>query len=129
MFSRKRMAGFARFVLGVMLFAQAALAVAAGACSQRAPAQAIAAMQAMPCCQDDEAPNVLDGNANICFVHCTNDAQNVDTSGLAFPALAAAAVLPVSPAPASGCFALRRPSFASPPAAPSLTILLQNFRI
>lgn len=130
MLSRKRIAGLARLVLGVLLFAQAALAVAACDWSQRAPAQAIAAMDAMPCCQDGEALNALAGNANLCLAHCTSDAQNVDISGPSFLALSTVAVLTVSPAPAPGRFALRRPSpigyaFAAPP----LTILFQNFRI
>ena len=131
MLSRKRMAGIAKLVLGAILFAQAALALAACDWGQRAPAQAIAAMDAMPCCQDGEArPDALAGNANLCLAHCTSDAQSVDTSILAFPALSTLAVLTVSLAPESGCFALRRPpSIGHALAGPPLTILFQNFRI
>ncbi len=131
MWSRKRMLGIAKLVLGAILFAQAALVLAAFDWGQRAPAQAIAAMDAMSCCQDGEArPDALAGNANLCLAHCTSDAQNVDTSILVFPALSTLAVLTVSLAPASGCFALRRPSsIGHALAGPPLTILFQNFRI
>lgn len=130
MLSRNRITGVAKLVLGVLLFAQAALAVAACDWGQSAPAAAISAMDATPCCQDDEARGALAGNANLCLAHCTSDAQSVDTSSLAFPALSTVAVLTVSPAPASGCFVLRRPSSSSRAlAAPPLIILFQNFRI
>ena len=131
MLSRKRIAGIAKLVLGAMLFAQAALAVAACDWGQRAPAQSVAAMDAMPCCQADEArPGATVGNANLCLVHCTSDAQSVDTSNLLAPTGVPLAVLTVPPAPASGCFALRGVPFAwHAHAAPPLTILFQNFRI
>ncbi len=131
MLARKRLIGVAKLVLGAMLFAQAALALAACDWGRPAPAQAFAAMDAMPCCQDDEArPDALAGTANLCLMHCTSDAQSVDTSKLLVPTGVPLAVLTVPPVPTPGCFALRgvpfaRHAFATPP----LTILFQNFRI
>ena len=127
------MAGIAKLVLGLLLFAQAAVAVAACDWGQRAPARAVAAMAAMsenPCCAEDEAPGGLAGNANLCLAHCTSDAQSVDTSAVALPALSTAAVLTVSPMLPSRSFVLRRASsidyaFTAPPA----SILFQNFRV
>ena len=130
MMFRSRIRQVAKLVLGLLLFAHAALAVAACDCDEHAPAQVIAAMGEKPCCQDEEGAGALTGNANLCLVHCTSDAQSVDTSGPAFSALSTVAVLTASPAPVSGCFVMRRPSpigyaFAAPP----LIILFQNFRI
>jgi len=130
MLSRRRIAGLARLVLGVLLFAQAALALAACDLDVRAPAQAISAMNEMPCCAEDEAPDGIAGNANLCLAHCTSDAQRVDTDGLAFPAFPAGPVLVVSAAPAPVQLAWRQPSsdgyaFAAPPR----TILFQKFQI
>ncbi len=131
MLARKRLIGVAKLVLGAMLFAQAALALAACDWGRRAPAQAIAAMDQMPCCQDDEArPDALAGTANLCLMHCTSDAQSVDTSKLLAPAGIPLAVLTVPPVPTPGCFALRGAPFAWHAfAAPPLTILFKNFRI
>lgn len=129
MLFRKHISKVAKLVLGVLLFAQAALALAGCDFGQRSPAQAIAAVAEMPC-PDHGAPDVLDGNANLCLAHCTSDAQNVDTAGLTFPALSTVVVPTVPSAPAPGRFVLRRPSstdcaFAAPP----LSILFQNFRV
>ena len=131
MLSRKRTAGIAKLVLGALFFAQAALALAACEWGERAPAQVVAAIEAMPCCQGDEAGRGAPaGNANLCLAHCTSDAQSVDTSSPAFSAAPTAVVLKVLPAPVSGCFALRGAPFAPQAfAAPPLTILFQNFRI
>lgn len=131
MLARRRLTGVAKLVLGAMLFAQAALALAACDWGQRAPAQAVAAMAAMPCCQDGEArPDALAGNANLCLMHCTSEAQSVDRSNLPAPTVVPLGVLTVPPAPAPGCFALRGAPFAWHAfAAPPLTILFQNLRI
>lgn len=130
MLSRRRIAGLAKLVLGGLLFAQAALAFAACDLSARAPAQAISAMKDMPCCAEDEAPDGITGNANLCLAHCTSDAQRVDATGLDFPALPAGPVLVVSLASAPAHAALRQPSsYGYAFAAPPRTILYQNFRI
>ena len=131
MLSRKRLAGIAKLVLGVVFFAQAALAVAACDWGQRAPAEAIAAMDTMPCCQDDDAQSdALTGNANLCLAHCTSDAQSVDTPSLSIPALFTVGRLTVLPVPAAAVVALRRARSAwHAHAGPPLTILFQNFRI
>ena len=130
MLARKRLIGITKLVLGAMLFAQAALAVAVCDWGQRAPAQAIAAMGETPCCPDDEVPDALAGNSNLCLVHCTSDAQSVDTSSLLAPTGVPLAVLTVPPVPSPGCFALRGVPFAWHVfATPPLTILFQNFRV
>ena len=131
MLARKRLIGVAKLVLGAMLSAQAALALAACGWGQRAPAEAITTMDAMPCCQDDAArSDALVGNANLCLMHCTSDAQSVDALNLLAPAAVALAVLTVPPAPAPGCFALHGVPVAwHDLAAPPLIILYQNFRI
>jgi hypothetical protein len=130
MLTRKRISSVAKLVLGVLLFAQVALAFAACDLSTRAPAQAISVMGDMPCCAEDEAPDGSAANVNLCLAHCTSDAQRVDTTGLAFPAFPGVVVLVVSALPVPGYPALRGPSlegyaFAAPPR----TILFQNFRI
>ena len=128
--SRNRIRGLAKLVLGAILFAQAAVALADCNWGERAPAQVIVTMGEMPCCPNSEAPDVLPGNANLCLAHCTSDAQCVHTVGLAVPVFAAAAALTISPAPAAGTFALSRPTPAGYTfAAPPLIILFQNFRI
>ena len=129
MLCRTHISGFAKFVLAALLFAQAALAVSGCDLGQRSAAQAIASMGEALCPEHGES-GILDGNANLCLAHCTSDAQNVDTAGLAFHSLSAAAVLSVSPALAPAYVAPRRPAalnyaFAAPP----VRILTHNFRI
>lgn len=131
MLARKPLMGVAKLVLGAMLFAQAALALAACDGGQRAPAGVIAAANPMPCCQDDDArSDALAGNANLCLAHCTSDAQSVDTSSLPILAPFAVGALTVLPVPAAADFALRRArSVWHAHAGPPLTVLFQNFRI
>lgn len=130
MLNRKGFSGVARLVLGLMLFAQMALAFAGCDLSPRAPARAISAMKDMPCCAEDEAADGLAGNANLCLAHCTSDAQRVDTAGLAFPAFSSALVLVVPALPVPVYLAFRGSSldghaFAAPPR----NILFQKFQI
>ena len=128
---RKNVIAIAKLVLGVLLFAQAAMALAGCKFDLRAPADAIAAMNQMPCCDDDEAQtDALAGNVNLCLVHCTSDAQSVEPSGLAISAVFPAIASPVPPIPQAACFAFRRAPSARPAlAGPPLTILFQTFRI
>ena len=130
MLTRKRISGVAKLVLGVLFFAQAALAFAACDLGTRVPAQAISAMRDMPCCAEDEALDGLAGNANLCLAHCTSDAQRVDAAGLVFPLFSAAPILVVAPAPIHVRLESRRlPPVGGAFAAPPRTILFQNFRI
>lgn len=128
MLSRKRTAGVASFVLAVMLLVQGALAYAGCMGTERAPAQVVSAMQAMPCCADDES-DALPGNANLCLAHCTGEAQSVDTAGLPIPAFYGSAVRPILSPPTLPVAAqfLHQAWHALP--APPPTILFQTFRI
>ena len=129
MLRRKRLSGFAKFILAGLLFAHAAVAIAGCDFSQRSAAKAVAAV-VDTLCADHGTTGVLDGNANLCLVDCTSDAQNVDTAGLTFHSFAWIAVLTVSPAPVHRCLAIRHPSFTGYAfAAPPLSILFQNFRV
>lgn len=126
---RRHFSIVARFVLAALLFSHAALAVSACELSWRAPAKAIAAADTMACCLESD-PGALAGNANLCLAHCMGDAQTVDSSGPAVPAVLMQRVLAVSNVPAPGLFVLRRPAAAPCVlAAPPRTILFQNFRI
>ncbi len=131
MISRRRLIGITKLVLGAIFFAQAALALAGCDWGRHAPAEVIAATVQMPCCDEDGASSDGPaGNPNLCFVHCTSDAQRVDTSGLWTAAFLPAIVPAVAPMPASACFALRRvPPAWHALAAPPLSLLFQPLRI
>jgi hypothetical protein len=62
----------ARLLLGVLLFAQAALAIAACEWSGASAVQAVAASSAQPSCH--EAPPQ---NANLCLAHCLGSDQGL----------------------------------------------------
>lgn len=90
--SLKRIAGV---LLGVMLFAQAAFAVAGCDWWERAPAEAIARMNAPPCHHEDQSPVT-----SVCVAHCLADFQSLDKPSVALPALGDTPVLlVVLPAP------------------------------
>jgi hypothetical protein len=80
MWTRKRLARLARAVLGVLLFAQGALAMAGCDWLRAAPALAIAASSSQPPCH--EAPAV---NANLCLAHCLSADQSADTPQVVVP--------------------------------------------
>jgi hypothetical protein len=130
MLTRRRISGVAKLLLGMLLFAQAAITFAACDLGARAPAVAISAMRDMPCCAEEEASEGLAGNANLCVAHCTSDAQRVDTAGLDLPASPAGPALVVSLASVPVHLALRQPTSGGHAyAAPPRTILFRNFRI
>jgi len=90
MTGRKTAKRIARFLLGVMLFAHAAVALAACESSLRTPALAVAAAQQRsdaPCHEQDR------DNANLCLAHCLAGDQTLDKPGVSVPPLAAASVL------------------------------------
>lgn len=127
MSSRRNIRAIARLLLGVMLFAQAALALAACNWSHREPARAVAAMEEMACCAEGEEEGALPGNANLCLAHCTSDAQLVDTYPI-MPIVAPVAFLVTLPMPPDERVIMRRVAvrgIASPPR----IILFQNLRI
>src|SRR5688572_17827874 len=70
----------AQGLLGLMLFAQAALAVAACDWLRVAPAQAITAKAAEPSCHVEPARNV-----NLCLAHCLGADQSADTPQITVP--------------------------------------------
>ena len=129
MLLRRQVSGFAKFVVAALLFTQAALAVAGCDLGQRSAAQAVSA-SGETVCPDHEATGALDSNANLCLVHCTSEAQNVDTAGLVHQTSSASAVLTIPPAPVPGspttCYhAAASYAFAAPP----VRILTHNLRI
>ena len=67
-------------MLGLLLFAQAALAMAGCDWLRAAPALAIAESANRPPCH--EAPAV---NANLCLAHCLSDDQSTDTPQVVVP--------------------------------------------
>ena len=71
----------ARFLLGVLLFAQAALAVAACDWLRVAPAKAIMAKAGEPSCHEEPTKNT-----NLCLSHCLGNDQSADTPQVNIPA-------------------------------------------
>ena len=114
----------ASVLLGAMLFAQAALAVAACDWLRVAPAQAIMAKAGEPSCHEAPAKN-----ANLCLAHCLSADQSADTTQVAIPAWSQTFFLLVAgiesvPAPQA---VLR---YTLPhPGAPPPRILFQSFLI
>lgn len=111
-------------LLGAMLFAQAALAVAACDWLRVAPAQAIAAKPSEPTCHDEPAQN-----ANLCLTHCLGADQSMDTPKVAISAWSQSSLLVIgavarAPAPKA---ALR--FTLPPPGAPPPRILYHSFLI
>jgi hypothetical protein len=127
---RRRIRSVAACLLGVMLYAQAAIAMAACDGGEREPARAVMAMEDMVCCTEHEAPGSPSANANLCLAHCTSDAQRVDAYSPTVALAAPVAFLTVAPAPREGRSVQSRiRSAAYGFAAPPLIILFQNFRI
>jgi hypothetical protein len=119
--SRRRVA---LSLLGVLLFAQAALAAAACDWARAAPAQALAAVSDQPSCHEAPARN-----ANLCLAHCLGADQSADTPQVQVPVQDAGPVLVVAlPEVLSQRLAHQR--HASPlPAGPPPRILFQSFLI
>jgi hypothetical protein len=80
----------ATLLLGALLFAQAAIALAGCDMQDRAPAQALAQRESMPC-HEDPAPN-----PNLCLAHCTSADQSADTPQFVMPVWRAVAPLTVA---------------------------------
>ena len=88
MTSRATARKIATVLLGAMLFAQAALAVAACDWLRVAPAQAIMAKAGEPSCHEEPAQS-----ANLCLSHCLGSDQSADTPQVAIPAWSKASFL------------------------------------
>jgi hypothetical protein len=67
-------------MLGVLLFAHAALAAAACDMPDRAPTQAIVQTTTLPCHEESAK------NANLCLAHCLSADQSADTPQFVVPA-------------------------------------------
>ena len=86
MISRSARRGWARLMLAALLFAQAALSLAACEWMQRAPALAVAQAHdpaGEPC-------PMLEQSKNLCVAHCLGEDQSLDKPLSTLPALAAA---------------------------------------
>ena len=122
------MRSIARVLVGVLLFTQAALAIAACEWLGRAPAQAIA-QSATPQCLESETR--ADNRANnLCVAHCLAEFQSLDTHQVpvfAFPAAPVLAAL--APVPPSLAALLKRQFVTVVAAAPPPRILFQHFLI
>jgi hypothetical protein len=86
--SLKRIAGL---LLGVMLFAQAAFALAGCDWRGRTPAEAIARISAPPCHHEDQGPATT-----VCVAHCLTDMQSLDRPSVTLPVLSDVPVLTVA---------------------------------
>jgi hypothetical protein len=80
MISRRTRTRVAQLTLGVVLFAQVALATAACDWLQAAPARAIAANSSDQPCHEEPA-----NNANLCLAHCLSADQSADTPQVVIP--------------------------------------------
>ena len=88
MATRATVRQIATALLGALLFAQAALAVAACDWLRVAPAQAIMAKAGEPSCHEEPAQNT-----NLCLSHCLGNDQSAYTPQVAIPAWSQAAFL------------------------------------
>ncbi len=123
--SRSSRVFVAQIMLGVLLFAQAALAGAACSMPERSPARAIAGFGSMPCHQADPDQR----NANLCLADCLSFDQSSSTPALPViaPPPAPVLIVPlVEPAVARAVVV----QFTLPhPPAPPPRILFQSFLI
>lgn len=117
-------ARIARLLLAALLFAQAAIAMAACDWLRVAPAQAVMAKAGEPSCHEEPVPN-----ANICLAHCLGADQSTDTPQVAVPSWNQSTlrvIVAVERAPARDAilhYSLSRPG------APPPRILFQSFLI
>lgn len=111
-------------ILGALLFAQAALAVAACDWSRVAPAMALATKASEPTCHEEPARN-----ANLCLAHCLSFDQSPETPQLQLPAISAAPALIVAMPDERSIGSVDRRYRLPRPAAPPPRILFQSFQI
>jgi hypothetical protein len=124
MISRRSRTRVAQLALGVMLFAQVALATAACDWLQAAPARAIAANSSEQPCHEEPT-----NNANLCLAHCLSADQSADTPQVVFPAWIDTVPLTVAVRDRwSGPVQIVQ-FVLSRPAAPPPRILFQSFQI
>ena len=126
--SKRALRTIAKILVGALLFAQAALAIAACEWLSRAPAQAIAQNSASPCDQTDSR---ADNRANnLCVAHCLAEFQSLDTHQVHVFALPSVPVLEVqSPASSSAKLLSHSTRVVPPSAGPPPRILYHQFLI
>lgn len=111
-------------LLGALLFAQAALAIAACDWLRVAPAMALATKADAPSCHEVPVRNPI-----LCLAHCLSFDQSPDTPQLQVPAIPSAPALVVA-MPDGRAIGVVDSRFRLPhPAAPPPRILFQSFLI
>jgi hypothetical protein len=123
MISRRTRASLAKLMLGVLLFAQGAIAMAACDWERAAPARAFSHASAPPCHVEPEL------NANLCLAHCLSADQSADTPQVAVPAWVDVAPLVVAIADLRAGRTVVLEFVLPRPAAPPPRILFQTFLI
>jgi hypothetical protein len=124
MFRRSSRCRASLALLGALLFAQAALALAACDWLRAAPAAALLSKASEPTCHDEPARN-----ANLCLAHCLSFDQSSDRPQ---PQVVAMSAVPALVVAMPGVQALRvvdRRYRRALPAAPPPRILFQSFLI
>lgn len=111
-------------LLGALLFAQAALAVAACDWLRVAPAMVLSGKASEPSCHEAPARN-----PNLCLAHCLSFDQVPDTPQLQLPTISAAPALVVAMSEAQALRVVHRRYRLPHPAAPPPRILYQSFQI
>lgn len=124
MTQRRYRAVVARILFGAMLFAQAALAVAACDWLRAAPAQAIMAKAGEPSCHEEPS-----NNANLCLAHCLGNDQSAYTPQVAIPARSQASLLVVGAIESASLFQDGRSYTLARPGAPPPRILYHCYLI
>jgi len=114
----------AQLMLGLLMFAQAALAFAGCDWMGAAPALAISASSSQPPCHEEST-----GNANLCLAHCLSADQSADTPQVVVHALNCAALLTIAVAEVRSYPAAVLRYKLPRPAAPPPRILFQSFQI
>lgn len=109
-------------LLGALLFAQAALAVAACDWLRVAPAKALATKADAPSCHQEPARNPV-----LCLAHCLNFDQSSDRPQLQMPAISSAPTLVVVMPEVQALRVVDRRYRLPLAAAPPPRILFQSF--
>src|SRR5262245_7316882 len=110
--------------MAVILFAQAAIAMAACDLQGRSPARAVAETDASPC--HESAADTR--NANLCLAHCQSDQQSVGKAAFTVHAMPSAPVLAVEVAPFRPVIVqVAQLHGLRPPGEPPPQILFQTF--
>lgn len=124
MFRHRTRTRVAQLMLGSLLFAQAALALAGCNWIGAAPALAVSAGSNQPPCHEEPV-----GNANLCLAHCLSADQSADTPQIAVPARVESPAIMVA-VTHRRTWRAENLSFVLPrPSAPPPRILFQSFLI